>query len=386
MNNKISIIAVAYNRIDSLSRLLSSLEKAWYGEGRPTLIISIDKSKTDVVERFADDYHWPYGGKIVKKHKQNMGLRAHIMSLGQWFEQFDTLVVLEDDLVVSPAFYNYTLQASDKYCNNPQIAGISLYSFATNYITGTPFYPVINEYDGYFMNCAMSWGEVWMKNQWHEFYQWYLEHQDFGNEPHLPESLYQWEKSWLKYHTRYCIECEKYFLYPYVALTTNFSDPGTHNSGFQNTTYQLVLQQGIKTYSFPDDEAHAVCYDGFFENKAIYAALCLTEQECCVDLYGAKKNRMKRKYWLTADIVDLPIEKSYGIAYKPLEQNIINNIEGSGIFLYEANGISTNKIKHNSNILLYRYNIGDFEVFLRSYGFKNILKIYIANIKSKLWK
>lgn len=336
-----------------------------------------------MVEKYADDYHWPYGDKIVKKHQRNMGLRAHMMSLGEWFEQFDTVVVLEDDLVVSPAFYNYTRQAVEKYFRNPKIAGISLYSFATNYITCTPFSPVINEYDGYFMNCAMSWGEIWMKEQWQEFYQWYLKHQDFYNEPYLPECLYKWDKSWLKYHTRYCIECEKYFLYPYVALSTNFSDPGTHNTSTQYTTYQLVLQQGMRTYSFPNDDTQAVCYDGFFENKAIYATLGLTEKECCVDLYGTKKNRMGRKYWLTTDIVDLPIVKSYGIVYKPLEQNIFQNVNGTGIYLYETNGNPV-KSKHNGNVLLYRYNIGDFELFLRSYGIKNILKIYLSKIKSKL--
>ena len=52
--NKIAIIAVTYNRIDSLTRLLKSLENAEYGDERPTLIISIDKSKTDAVEKFAD--------------------------------------------------------------------------------------------------------------------------------------------------------------------------------------------------------------------------------------------------------------------------------------------------------------------------------------------
>ena len=88
--NKIAIIAVTYNRIDSLTRLLKSLENAEYGDERPTLIISIDKSKTDAVEKFADDYHWPHGERIVRKHEKNLGLRNHMMSLGEWFEKFDT--------------------------------------------------------------------------------------------------------------------------------------------------------------------------------------------------------------------------------------------------------------------------------------------------------
>lgn len=381
--NNIAIIAVAYNRVNSLSRLLNSLEKAWYGNERPTLIISIDKSKSDLVERYADDYVWPHGDKIIKKHEKNMGLRSHMMSLGQWFKKYDTLVVLEDDLVVSPAFYNYTRQASDKYFNNPKIAGISLYSFSTNYISLTPFSPMINEYDGYLMNCAMSWGEIWMKNQWIEFYKWYLGHQEFSDEPHLPRCLHTWSKSWLKYHTKYCIENDKYFLYPYVALSSNFSDPGTHNENAQYSTFQLVLQQGIKTYSFPDDESQAVCYDGFFENKALYQVLGLTEKDCCIDLYSTKCNRMRCKYWLTTDIVNLPIVKSFGIVYKPMEQNVIQQIAGSGIFLYECSKQSYS-IKHNSNVLLYRYNIDNLASFLRSYGLVNIVKMYLKKLKTKI--
>ena len=53
----IAIVCVAYNRTDSLKRLLTSLEQAYYATPA-TLIISIDKSNTDVVEQFADNYHW----------------------------------------------------------------------------------------------------------------------------------------------------------------------------------------------------------------------------------------------------------------------------------------------------------------------------------------
>ena len=141
--NKIAIIVVTYKRIDSLKRLLNSLEKAYYDNERPTLIISIDKSDSDNVEVFADSYNWPLGEKIVRKHDKNMGLRNHMMSLGEWFSKFETLIVLEDDLVVSPCYYSYTRQASDKYMGDEKIAGISLYSFATNYQTMFAFIPMV---------------------------------------------------------------------------------------------------------------------------------------------------------------------------------------------------------------------------------------------------
>ena len=103
---KIAIIAVAYNRSDSLGRLLKSLERATYPESA-TLIISIDKSKTDAVEKMADGYHWPYGELRVVKHEKNLGLRAHMLSLGNYFQEYDALIVLEDDVTVATSFYYY---------------------------------------------------------------------------------------------------------------------------------------------------------------------------------------------------------------------------------------------------------------------------------------
>ena len=60
----ISICCIAYNRVDSLKRLLNSLEQADYGVNKPTLIISIDKSSTAVVEKYANEYCWKFGDKL----------------------------------------------------------------------------------------------------------------------------------------------------------------------------------------------------------------------------------------------------------------------------------------------------------------------------------
>ena len=225
----IAIVTVAYNRVDSLRRLLCSLERAYYSE-MTTLIISIDKSKTDVVERFAEEYHWPFGEKIVDKHEKNLGLRPHMMSLGKWFDRFDAIVVLEDDIIVSPSFYYYTQRTVEKYHDCSDIAGIGLYGMCINYLTSNPFTPIKDEHDVYFMNSAISWGEVWMKDQWREYYDWYQNNLIFDHSDLIPERLFEWgEKSWLKYHTRYCIENNKYFVYPYVSLSSNCCDVGTNS-------------------------------------------------------------------------------------------------------------------------------------------------------------
>ena len=371
--NKIAIIAVTYNRVDSVTRLLKSLEEADYGDEKPTLIISIDKSKTDVMEVFADNYQWPHGEKIVRKHEKNLGLRNHMMSLGEWFDRFDTLVVLEDDIVVSPCFYTYVRQSSDKYMGSNEVCGISLYNFARNYQTRMPFTPMSSEYDGYFMNCAMSWGEVWMKPQWQDFTSWYLDHQDFPMEPHLPELICTWNKSWLKYHTKYCIEKNKYFLYPYVSLSSNNTDIGEHAGAGNSWGFQVSLQYGNKKqYYLPESVKDAVCYDGFFENKALYDALNTCEDECCLDLYGTQCNRLKKKYWLTLAHADFPVVKSFALKYRPVELSVLKGEVGSEIFLYDT-GNKEYKTSINKLFVLFLYNLEEISMFVHQYGWKSFI-------------
>lgn len=383
---KIAIVTVAYNRIDSLKRLLSSLEKAFYDRD-VDLIISIDKSNTDKVELFADNYIWNYGKKIVDKHVENFGLRKHMLSLGKWFDSYDALVVLEDDVVVAPSFYTYASQCVEKYKDNSNIAGISLYTFEVNHLNQTPFLPLKSAYDVYFMNYAMSWGEVWMKKQWNEFYSWYAEHQDFPQLQHVPERVCNMgPKSWLKYHIRYCIEQNKYFVYPYHALSTNYSDIGTHNKD-KSALFQVALQQGIvSNWRLPSETHESVCYDGFFENKGILNTLQKSYADLCVDLNGLKRGAKNHRYWLSMQKHNYRIIESYGLMLRPTENNIIENIEGNDIFLYDTSVCCDNNHSYTGSVTLYLYHIDSMTALLRRYTYKKVFKNLISGLLSKFSK
>ena len=381
----IAIVAVAYNRCDSLQRLLASLERAYY-DALATLIISVDKSNSDKVELFADEYQWPHGDKIVDKHEKNLGLRSHMMSLGKWFNQFDAIIVLEDDIVVSPNFYAYSQHAVEKYYDCEDVAGISLYSMAVNFHTLLPFAPYKDEHDVYFIQLAASWGEIWMRNSWKKFNEWYLSHQDFPiTIPHLPKSICSWSsKSWLKYHDRYCIEENKYFVHPYVSLSTNYGDVGEHATNYSKTYYQVILQNGVKKdFNFPVFGSNAVYYDGFFENKAIYSWLGIKEEELCLDLQGEWHNRLNKKYWLTTEVADYEIIRSFGLNYRPIESNIALNDEGCSIYLYDTHKVKE-ITKHVSNeVFLYHFRLRNMATFIKSYGLKNTIRDLLKKLKLK---
>lgn len=379
MHSDIAIVVVAYNRVNSLSRLLNNLSTCNYDENEVTLIISIDKSETNEVENYAESFIWKYGKKIVIKKEKNLGLRNHMMSLGDLFNDYEALVVLEDDLTVAYGFYQYVCQTVSRYRTNADIAGISLYSFAVNYQNKHLFSPCKDEHDVYFMKCAMSWGEVWIKQQWLSFYKWYLTNQEFIYSETIPTILFEWKKSWLKYHTRYCIEQNKYFVYPYTSYSTNNSDVGVHNLK-RSSLFQVKLQLGIKkNFSLPFGPEEGLCYDGFFENEKLSSV----KGNLCVDLNGCKGNREGCRYWLTTIKQNYAVVKSYGMLLRPIEMNIFNEIEGDDIFLYDTTSPMRNKHTHETTKVKYDYYLVDGISLLRSYGIKNLLSELLCLIRKK---
>ena len=369
----IPICCVAYNRVNSLRRLLYSLKAADF-DGPVTLIISIDKSDSTDVEEFADSYQWIHGEKRVIKQSENLGLRRHVLTCGDLLKDYDALVVLEDDITVAQSFYTYAKQCVEKYKDCMDCAGISLYNFPLNYHNGLPFTPIHSDSDVYMMKCAQSWGQVWMKRQWFEFEKWYENHnEEFGDLPHLPHSICSWPKSsWLKYHTRYCIEDNKFFIYPYISLSTNNGDAGAHVSR-RSSAFQSSMLNGYKS-NFNLNPT--VQYDGFFENEAIYSFLGIHKNELCVDLYGEKKNRERKRYWLTLHkMKQYRIVKSYGLDFKPIDANILFENPGYQIFLYDTSQVAQNSFNGTNELIDYYFSVN------ANYLYEQIRNVSIKKIR-----
>ena len=132
MNN--GIVAIGYNRLESLKRLLMTLKRVDYKEDRVTLIISLDFNENNDVKDFASKFQWPYGDKILRFSHKKLGLRRHVLQCGNYLNEYnlDAIAVFEDDIVPSVAFYNYMRQAVAYYQNVAEVAGIALYSFRIN--------------------------------------------------------------------------------------------------------------------------------------------------------------------------------------------------------------------------------------------------------------
>lgn len=352
----LAICIVCYNRIKELERLLCSIERANFSPNNSvTLIFSIDNSGNDAVKKLAENYYWRHGDKIVRHFKERQGLKKHILSCGDYTNDYDALIVLEDDIVVSNSFISYSVQAVEKYKYDDKIAGISLYNFEKNWLLWPlRFEPEKGQYDAYFMRIAQSWGQVWTKEKWTKFLSWYEKNANFEYDSQIPDVLFKWPKSsWLKYHTRYCIETDRYFVYPYVALSTNCGDAGEH-SLVGNNNYQVSLQTNKLMYEFPDFNDQAIKYDEYMNRMGMAEYLGVNESELKVDLYGTNKTKDK-KYLLSTEKKDFKVLRSYKLSFRPIEYSVINGICGNGIFLYDTQEKVKNELKWDSRFEMMLY-------------------------------
>lgn len=359
--SRYGIIAIGYNRPGSMQRLLKKLAMVDYKGDNMLLIISVDSSGTNDVKEVAESFEWKYGNKIVKTYEEKLGLRRHVLMCGTYMEEYhlDAVAVFEDDIIPSPAFYNYMRQAVEFYKEDNNIAGISLYTHLFNVNAKLPFIPSRREGDVYFSSFAQSWGQIWMRKQWKEFEQWYYKLPNgICPEERMPDNVISWpETSWLKYHISYCIQNKKYFVYPYEALATCYTDAGVH-SNRHITLFQVPMTYNSnKEYQFVQLEKSEIRYDCFFEREGLGKYLNLNEEELCVDIYGTKKSVLQR-YWLTTKIAPFFCIRKFSLELRPHEENVCYGEDGNEIFLYDTQREKDGKRKiRKKNLLEYYYRL-----------------------------
>jgi len=333
----VPIVIAAYNRDLSLQRLLNSVAAAFY-LCPVKLIISVDGGGTGRVIDIAKEFDWQYGEKEVIHHPVNLGLRRHILSCGELAKDYDGIILLEDDLFVSPEFYKYALAAADFYRQCTDICGISLYSCCFNETAWLPFFPLVDGSDTFFMQLPCSWGQLWLREQWMEFSKWYFmtETNISDSDIDLPYNICSWpETSWKKYFAKYMVEYDKYFVYPYNSYSTNFADSGQNHKG--TDLYQVPLVRSHSSeYYFVQFSDSLVKYDMYCELlpeclKLMSSALVNYDFE--VDIHGAKHLAHIQKPWILTTKKCISYEKSYARKLIPPELNVVNSIVGDEIHL-----------------------------------------------------
>lgn len=335
--NNIAIVIPCFNRADSLNRLLLSINNAIYDDLPPTLIFSIDGGGSQDVIELVTNFKFKHGNKRIILHPKNKGLKENIIFCGGLTEQYEAIILLEDDLYVADLFYIYAVQSINYYKENELIAGISLYSQRFNETNGLPFLPNKDDSDVFFMQLPSSWGQIWTRKNWNDFYLWYLNNKELTKEQidQLPENIKRWSKqSWKKLFCVFLVESKKYFVYPYISLSTNFCSPGGVHVEKQINHLQtpLLLSDNLHIkFKFVGLKDSVSVYDLYHENISIRMFKAISEidesifeEDVCIDLNGLKHKCYleKFKYVLTTRKVSSSIV-SYNINFKPIENNIL---------------------------------------------------------------
>ena len=380
LNKSPVIVVVGFNRPNSLKRLLCSIDKAKYPEYPIRLIISLDGGDNDAVTQTAYDFQWRYGEKEIKCYKERLGLKRHIVSCGDLTAQYEAVIILEDDMFVSPYFYYFAIEALKFYSGDDRISGISLYSHSYNETAKLPFYPVKDDSDVFFMQLPSSWGQVWTKQQWNDFKKWLDNGVALTKRDNLPDNVIKWsESSWKKLFFKYLYDTNKYFVYPRSSFCTNFSEKGIH-MGEPLNTYQVILQLS-KSFDYR--------FKKLDESLAVYDAYCELLPEILnifgkklknfnyeVDLYGTKDvNKIKRAYILTIRKSKSPIF-TYSCQLKPKEMNIICDVNGEDIVLSKKGDVIASKLKIHSK---------EFEYYYEKKGIKELFIILFHRIFEKVF-
>ncbi len=164
MNNLAPIILFVYKRAHHTLRALESLRKSDLSEQSSLYIFSDDaKSVQDQasiaeVREIIRQKQWCKEVQIIER-LGNFGLAKNIIEgVSQIIDQFGKVIVLEDDLVISPDFLRYMNQALDLYQEQPKVMQISGH---------TP--PIkLNKYpqDTFFYNKISSWGWATWARAW----------------------------------------------------------------------------------------------------------------------------------------------------------------------------------------------------------------------------
>ena len=379
----IPIVVVAYNRLESLKRILASLSRGEYPREPVELIISIDRGDNQEVLQYAEAFPWPHGEKRVIYRQENLGLKRHILTCGDLTQDHDGIILLEDDLVVSPDFYRYAQECCTFVQGQDRIAGVALYNHRLSQLTEKVFEPLEDGFDNWYFRYACSWGQMWTKEQWALFKAWLMAHSDydFAASAKIPEHIKDWGKhSWLKYHIAFCIETDRFFLYPRVARTTCFSDAGVNFSESENT-FQVPLMAAGRTGALRLshlEESKAV-YDQWMENLFLSRFL---GKDACIDLYGAKTDFEGKNYLLTTSAVEGgKVICSFGREMRPQEWNVLGEVPGDVIRLYQLSPNAKKLPRTRSS------RVEDAQYYIRGISYpykKDIISLFLRETGKKL--
>eukprot|EP00122_Pirum_gemmata_P015146 Pgem_evm1s14152 len=260
----IRLKVMGYTRLNSLKRLILSLDNADYGNHTVPLEFYLDipedsQKLTSAQEciNYVDNFEWKYGPKLMHVRAKNGNLQT------QWLEHWwpandhEYAYVCEDDMEVSPFFYSYLRKAIIKYQYTPENYDPSLYGIA---ISRLKLLPALSERKKGrtikpsshqpFMNPLIgTWGQLLFPRPWKEFRWWYQNRRFLkGKKPYLGNMVTDdWyravgETIWTPWFIKFVYANNYYNLY------TSFPNNGALSVSYQDVGVSYKKSGGADSY------------------------------------------------------------------------------------------------------------------------------------------
>lgn len=278
------LIVMTMDRAASLQRLLASLSAANYGEDTVDLDIWIDRRNegevNEEVLHASRKVMWKHGTKTIHKRTVNAGLyQQWIYTWNITAETTEVAVILEDDLEVSPAFYQWLRVARAAYAQDPEVAAFTLQRSTLRPrqrrgFTGPLKIP--KEHPVFKYRLLGTWGFAPQRDQWVEFRKWFEEKRAHGEKPYvnglMTTNWYKsqevdgfapnmWSQWWIKF-----VDEKNYFtvtahLPDGTTLAANWRESGLHYSKKRPEMDFPIFRGNDEQFVMPDNPIH-VDWDG----------------------------------------------------------------------------------------------------------------------------
>lgn len=104
---------------------------------------------------------WPHPNKTIIERDRNWGLANSVIAgVTELCERFGKVIVVEDDLIVSPVFLNYLNAALEHYADEPMVMQVSAHMFPVS---------IQSQYDAVMLPFTTSWGWATWGRAWKHF-------------------------------------------------------------------------------------------------------------------------------------------------------------------------------------------------------------------------
>ena len=258
------IVLFVYNRLDHTQSVIDTLSKNELA-GKSELYIYSDAAKSEnglekvnAVRQYIHDESWHKNFKKISivEAEKNKGLAKSVISgVTNIINEYKRVIVVEDDLVLSPYFLNYMNDALDFYEKEENIWSISGYSFPMKAMKKYP-------HDVFYSYRGCSWGWATWSDRWN-LVDWEVkEYSQIANDSECIKRFNrgggdlfgmltaQMEGRIDSWAIRWCLaqsNLEKYTVYPKISYLGNEGCDGSGtNCGYEGDNTSMVQRDNYQ--------------------------------------------------------------------------------------------------------------------------------------------